>query len=125
MRTVNVKVVYHGNYGTGKNRFKQVTCFLPETWEEKAKELGAFRRARGIKTPEELLHLILLYLSKGKSFAGTSALLHLLGEASLNKTAVRNRIAAPGLGGSVSRSIYKPVYWSKNQSVCTTGTYYL
>ena len=47
---------------------------LPEGWEAKAKELGAMQRTREVKTPGELLRLILLYLTEGKSFAGTVAL---------------------------------------------------
>jgi len=69
---------------------------LPEGWEAKAKELGAFHRAVKIKSPEELLHLVLLYLTEGKSFAGTSALLGLCGEISLNKMAVYKRIRKCG-----------------------------
>ena len=69
---------------------------MPEGWEAKAKELGAFKRARGIKTVEELLRLILLYLTEGKSFAGTSAIIQLTGEAALNKMAVYNRIRKSG-----------------------------
>jgi len=63
--------------GWGEERFKQVLRLLPEGWESKTKELGALQRAREIKTPEELLRLILLYLTEGKSFAGTSALIQL------------------------------------------------
>ena len=65
---------------------------LPEGWEAKAKELGALRRAREIKTPEELLRLILLYLTEGKSFAGTSALMQLIGESHLTKKAIHKRM---------------------------------
>ena len=82
--------------GLGKDRFKQLLSLLPEGWEEKAKELGAFGRARVIKSAEELLHLILLYLTEGKSFAGTSALIQLSGNASLNKMAVYNRMQKCG-----------------------------
>jgi len=78
--------------GWGEERFEQVLRLLPEGWEAKAKELGALRRAREIKTPEELLKLILLYLTEGKSFAGTSALIQLVGESRLNKMAVFKRI---------------------------------
>jgi len=77
--------------GRGEIRFEQVLRLLPEGWEAKAKELGALRRAREIKTPEELLRLILLYLTEGRSFAGTSALTLLSGEAALNKMAVYKR----------------------------------
>jgi len=78
--------------GWGEERFEQVLRLLPEGWEAKAKELGALRRSREIKTPEELLRLILLYLTEGKSFAGTSALIQLAGESSMNKMAVFKRI---------------------------------
>ena len=71
--------------GRGEIRFEQVLRFLPEGWEAKAKELGAFKRARGIQTVEELLRLILLYLTEGKSFAGTSAITQLSGEAMIGK----------------------------------------
>jgi len=73
-------------------RFEQLMGLLPEGWEAKAKELGALRRAREIKTPEELLRLILLYLTEGKSFAGTSALMQLIGESHLTKKAIHKRM---------------------------------
>jgi hypothetical protein len=78
--------------GREKDRFKQLLRLLPEGWETKAKELGALQRARAIKTPEELLRLILLYLTEGKSFAGTSAIARLSGETELSKVAVFKRM---------------------------------
>jgi hypothetical protein len=45
-----------------------------------------------IKTPEELLRLILVYLTEGKSFAGTSAIIKVGGGFTLNKNAVYKRI---------------------------------
>ena len=69
---------------------------MPEGWEAKAKELGALQRAREIQTPEELLRLILLYLTEGKSFAGTSAITQLSGEANLTKMAVYKRFCNSG-----------------------------
>jgi hypothetical protein len=83
--------------GRENYKFEQLLSLLPEGWEAKAKELGAFKRAREIKTPGELLHLVLLYLTEGKSFAGTSALIQLSGEASLNKIAVFKRMQKCGL----------------------------
>jgi hypothetical protein len=82
--------------GRGKNTFEQLLCLLPEGWEEKAKELGALQRPREIKTAEELLRLILLYLTEGKSFAGTSAITKLSGEAEPGKTAVFKRVQNSG-----------------------------
>ena len=78
--------------GWGEERFEQVLRLLPEGWESKAKELGALQRAREIKTPEELLRLILLYLTEGKSFAGTSAIMQLIRESNLTKKAIHKRV---------------------------------
>ena len=78
--------------GREKDRFEQLLKLLPAGWEAKAKELGALQRAREIKTPEDLLRLILLYLTEGRSFAGTSAISKLSGETSMSKVAVFKRM---------------------------------
>ena len=78
--------------GREKDRFEQLLKLLPEGWEEKAKELGALQRAREIKTPEELLRMILLYLTEGKSFAGTTVIRQLSGEKKISKVAVFKRM---------------------------------
>jgi hypothetical protein len=82
--------------GREKRLFKQLQQLLPEGWEEKAKELGAFQRAREIKSPEELLWIILLYLTEGKSLAGTSAITNLAGGVAVSKIAVFKRIQKSG-----------------------------
>jgi hypothetical protein len=43
--------------------FDDPAAILPELWREKAKEWGALQRAREIKTPDDLLKLIFLYLT--------------------------------------------------------------
>ena len=78
--------------GKGEKNFEQLKRMLPAGWEEKAKELGALQRSREIKTAEELLRLILLYLTEGKSFRGTSALMRLSGEAGISDVAVLKRM---------------------------------
>jgi hypothetical protein len=78
--------------GREKDRFKHLLNLLPEGWEAKAKELGAFQRAREIKSPEMLLRLILLYLTEGKSFRGTKAVTRLSGEAELSDVAILKRV---------------------------------
>jgi hypothetical protein len=78
--------------GWEEERFEQVLSLLPKGWETKAKELGALSRARKIKTPQDLLRLILIYLTEGKSFAGTSAIMQLMGESPLTKKAVHKRM---------------------------------
>ena len=82
--------------GREKDRFKQLLKLLPEGWEEKAKELRALQRGREIKTPEDLLRMILLYLTEGKSLSGTSAITNLSGAATMSKVAVFKRIQNSG-----------------------------
>jgi hypothetical protein len=110
------------------DRFEQVLQLLPEGWEAKAKEPGALQRARGIKTPGGLLRLILAYLTEGKSFAGTSAVIRLSGEAGLGKAAVfkRMRNSAAWLQWLCER-VYRQAglaaakpQWLKNKDVILT-----
>jgi len=82
--------------GREKDRFKQLLKLLPEGWEEKAKELRALQRAREIKTPEDLLRLLLLYVTEGQSMAGISAIANLSGTAMMSKVAVHKRIQNSG-----------------------------
>jgi hypothetical protein len=78
--------------GRETEQFNELLRMLPEGWEAKAKELGAFCRAREIKTPADLLRMILLYLTEGRSFGGTSALLNLSTEVEMSKVAVFKRM---------------------------------
>jgi hypothetical protein len=72
--------------------FEDMAAILPEHWKEKAKEPGALLRAREIKTPEDLLKLIFLYLTEGKSFGNTSALLRMSESYHLTKKAIYTRL---------------------------------
>jgi hypothetical protein len=78
--------------GREKDQFGQMLKLLPEGWEEKARELKAFQRARELKSPKELLRMILLYLTQGKSFRGTSAIIRLSGEEGISDIAVLKRV---------------------------------
>jgi hypothetical protein len=78
--------------GTDNYTFEDFAAILPELWREKAKELGALQRARQIKTAEDLLKLIFLYLTEGKSFGNTSALLRMSEGCHLTKKAIYTRI---------------------------------
>lgn len=66
--------------------------YLPEGWEEAAKREGALRRSRKIKTAEDLLYLVLLYLTGAGSFRSASALMQVSTNIRLNKEAVRKRV---------------------------------
>jgi hypothetical protein len=61
--------------GEDNYTFEDLAAIPPGFWREKAKEPGALRRAREIRTAEDLLKLIFLYLCEGKFFGNTSALL--------------------------------------------------
>ena len=71
--------------------FERLLSVLPEGWESKAKELGALLRGREIKTAIDLLRLVFIYLTEGKSFSGTAALLELSGICAISKKAVFTR----------------------------------
>ncbi|GMO40737.1 MAG: hypothetical protein Pg6C_01570 [Treponemataceae bacterium] len=64
---------------------------LPEGREGQAKKPGALTRGREIKTAQELLRPVCLYLAEGKSFSGTAALLQLSGICPISKKAVFTR----------------------------------
>jgi hypothetical protein len=76
--------------------FKRLLSVMPEGWEDKAKKLGALVRGREIKNAIDLLRLVFLYLTEGKSFRGTAALLRLAGICSISKKAVCTRFQKCG-----------------------------
>jgi hypothetical protein len=78
--------------GEDNYTFEDLAAIMPEGWRAKAKELGALRRAREIKTPEDLLKLIFLYLTEGKSFGNTCALLSMSESYHLTKKAMYTRM---------------------------------
>jgi hypothetical protein len=80
----------------GKTSFEQLLSVMPEGWEDKAKEVGALVRGREIKNALELLRLVFFYLTEGKSFSGTAALLELAGSCSISKKAVFTRFQRCG-----------------------------
>jgi hypothetical protein len=57
---------------------------LPDNYEEECKKQGAVRRWRGVKTPADLMMLILIHLLNGTSLLETSVIAHMakLGEVS-------------------------------------------
>lgn len=71
---------------------EEIKKILPEEWESKAREMGALLRSRVIKVATELLVLILLYVTSGKSIGGTSAILKTSEKIKMNKNAVYERL---------------------------------
>jgi hypothetical protein len=98
----------------GETSFERLLSVMPEGWEDKAKELGALVRGREIKNALDLLRLVFLYLTEGKSFSGTAALLHLAGVCSISKKAVFTRFQKCGEWlGWLCEHIYR-----NNQAIC-------
>ena len=65
---------------------------LPEGWREKARELNAFRRSGDyLKTPEDLLRILLLWADLG-TFGHTAAFLQTTGDFSMSKVAIFQRV---------------------------------
>ena len=72
---------------------EKIIEIMPKGWKEAAKKEKALIRGRNIKTPEELLRLIILYQTSGESYGLTSALTQISeNQKGLNKTAVQKRI---------------------------------
>ena len=73
-------------------RMWPITSLMPEGWQEKAQELRAFtRRGDYIKTPEELLRILLLWADLG-SYGITAGFLRTTGDYPLSKVALYKRV---------------------------------
>lgn len=68
-----------------------LTKFLPKNWTERAGELGAFTRKRGIDSPDTLLRALFIHLAAGKSLRTTAAYAKEIGLCSVNDVALLNR----------------------------------
>lgn len=69
-----------------------LSSFLPEGWQQKARECGALTRARGVGGPEALLRILLIHVANGCSLAETSLRAEQLGLGKLNQSAVYRRL---------------------------------
>lgn len=70
--------------------------FLPPDWEAKARELGAFRRAKGFKEPRALLRGLLIHLALGCSLKETALRCQQEGIAEVSSVAVWKRLQHTG-----------------------------
>jgi hypothetical protein len=68
--------------------------FMPKGWEAKARELGALRRTRGVKTPAALLRMLLLHLADGCSLRESATRITLAGWGKVSAVAVFKRLRA-------------------------------
>ena len=69
---------------------------LPEQWEQKARELGAFRRGRGIADPPALLRVMLIHLAQGCGLRETAVRAQHGGLASVSDVAILKRLKGCG-----------------------------
>lgn len=70
--------------------------FLPPGWEGKARELGAFRRAKGFKNPQALLRGLLIHLALGCPLKETALRCRHEGIADVSSVAVWKRLRHAG-----------------------------
>lgn len=70
--------------------------FLPDGWEEKAKELGALLRCRGFADAEALLRTLLIHLADGCSLRETAVRAKYGKVASISDVALLKRLKASG-----------------------------
>jgi len=76
---------------------KEIVKYLPRGWREKARELGAMSRRRGvIRSPESLLRLNMLYSTNGGSFQMAATGLSLTEGIALSKVAAFKRVKNSG-----------------------------
>jgi len=71
-----------------------LSSFLPEGWQEKARDLGALRRCRKIPDAGTLLRLLLIHLADGCSLRETVALGRKGGIAEISDVALMKRLIA-------------------------------
>jgi Transposase DDE domain len=90
----------------------EVLCsFLPEGWEQKAREHGALSRARGVAGAPALLRILLIHIATGCSLAETSVRAGQIGLGRLNASAVYKRL----------RSAEEWLRWLAEQMRCDLG----
>jgi hypothetical protein len=73
-----------------------VEGLLPDGWIEKARELQAFQRARGIADPRALLRVMLIHLAEGCGLRETAIRASLAGIAEVSDVALLKRLRSCG-----------------------------
>ncbi len=78
----------------GLDDWEVVRQFLPPSWEDAARELGALRRARGIRDADVLLRVLMVHLVDGCSLKETALRAHQAGWCSISSVALFKRLRA-------------------------------
>lgn len=77
--------------------FEYLASFLPEAWEDKAKELGALRRCRKVPNARVLLRVLLMHLAEGCSLRETAVRARRGGLADLSDVTIMARLRQAGV----------------------------
>jgi len=75
-----------------RDEWQLVRQLLPKGWEDKAKELGAIRRLRGIPSVETALRILLMHLADGCSLKETSTRVAEAGWANISAVGILHRL---------------------------------
>ncbi len=81
---------------TGQENWDVLLTFLPESWEEKAKELGALNRCRKFADAESLVRTLLIHLIDGCSLRVTATKAAEGNIASISDVALLKRLRSSG-----------------------------
>lgn len=79
-----------------RDEWPMIRELLPEGWEQKARELGAVRRLRGVSSVEKLLRMLLMHLADGCSLKQTSARMSQLGWGQTSAVSILKRLRSAG-----------------------------
>ena len=73
-----------------------ISALLPKAWQDKARELGAFRRARGVADASTLLRVLLIHLAQGCGLRETAERARLGELAQISDVAILKRLRGCG-----------------------------
>ena len=87
---------YNNDMEKLRNEWEELKSFLPEGWEEKARESKAICRTRKVGSAEELLRVELLHFGEGLSLKETSAVAKEGGISDISSVALYHRARKSG-----------------------------
>lgn len=97
MYTTDMSTIARKRILDAKSEWSLVTALLPDGWREKARQLGAMRRARGIADPEVLLRMLLVHLADGCSLKETALRVEKAGWGRISSVGLFKRLQAAEL----------------------------
>ena len=80
----------------GDENWGVIESLLPEGWQEKVKELGAYQRKRAFAGPAELFRALLIHVAEGHPFRVTAAIAEEGDLADVSDVALNKRLRLAG-----------------------------